>query len=500
MGTIKSVLLAKQKGSSKLSTRNGKNQVIKSNTNFLPVGIAFLIFFIYGFLLLMVSYTGGPIVAQVTKLSDYPQLSPIPQTCGLVVVVLALRFLIKRFNMRLIMAGGFLIAMSSIVLTSRITVVAGTDRTVGTLIYIIANFMLGIGVGAVSPGIVVYFSQRFSGTKRNVMLSAVNGFYGMGAGIIPLALSSLLYKHTSGSNINSVINFLYVAIALAVVGFLCSWLLNVPPTKSDAVSSKQSKTKKDFIPFTQKYMTQKKLLFCIFMVILFYVSYMFVETTANYNLNNIIKGSNTTPLSDKEIKDHNITAFRCIGLLFVVQGVWRALSGLTVCKKVKFRHFLIASVVLIVAAYILLLTKIASPDHYANKAVSHHNDYIPYAYLVTLLLAFGLGNVWPVLTSYVTSIDDSRAAFISVWLNRTAQITILATQLIVGYSVATTATTNNPTPVPTYTGVFIAGIAMAVIFVILMAAFPTILKRLRIPITNDLGTKHNKKIVNVKAS
>lgn len=76
-----------------------KEQRISGNTNYLPVVMAFVIFFIYGFLLLMVSYTGGPILKE-TNFASYPMLSPIPQTVGLVVVVLGLKLLVKKLNMR----------------------------------------------------------------------------------------------------------------------------------------------------------------------------------------------------------------------------------------------------------------------------------------------------------------------------------------------------------------------------------------------------------------
>lgn len=384
------------------------------------------------------------------------------------------------------MSVGFFIALCSICLTFLIPHLSNQNKNTGTVLYIISNFALGIGVGAVSPGVIVFFAQRFQGNTRNVMLSAVNGVYGIGAGIIPLALSTILYKNTD-KGFDSVKNFLYIAMTLAAVGLFLSLLLNVPPTKSDALSTTESKNKKKRIPFSNKYMTSQKMMICVILVIALFTMYMFVETTANYNLNNIIKGQHFST-STKQVKtDRFITAIRCIGLMFIVQGVWRALSGLTICKVVKYRYFIAVSVILIISAYIILLTKKASPD-------SNVSQYRVFAYLTAILLGLGLGNIWPVLTSYVTSIDNSRAALVSVWLNRTAQIAMLGTQFIVGFSVATQANSTMLKHKDAYMYVFIAAIIIAGMFFLLICCFPLILRTMQIPHENDISKKKYAKL------
>lgn len=97
--------------------------------------------------------------------------------------------------------------------------------TLGTGLYFFFAFMIGVGISGVSPGLGIFFSRRFTGNNRIKMLGLVQGFFGIGAGFLPLIFAGVFYKATgkSADSFKSVQTFLFVATALAFFCIILSY-------------------------------------------------------------------------------------------------------------------------------------------------------------------------------------------------------------------------------------------------------------------------------------
>lgn len=87
--------------------------------------------------------------------------------------------------------------------------------------------------------------------------------------------------------------------------------------------------------------------------ILFYILYMFCETTSSYNIQRYVS-DNIDPTGRANLIK---TSIRCAGLLSLTEGVTRAFSSVFICTRVKFRHFLTVSLLILIGAFAFTLTK-----------------------------------------------------------------------------------------------------------------------------------------------
>ena len=400
------------------------------STSYTTVVMGFILFFVYGFVLLLSSYTGGSIISVVgiQALQNNGTLAVVPQAAGLVAGVIFLKFLTKNFSLRSIMITGWTIATLFLFLEAVIDKIPGTLHSpLGTGLFFFFAFMFGLGVSGVSPGLGIFFSRRFTGKNRIVIFGSCQGLFGIGAGIMPLALAAILYqKNVSQTSIDSVRFFLYIAVALSFVCMFFSSLMNVPTASDDELKLKLTKTEK--LEQKKKNLTIFNFRIILMCAILFYIFYMFCETVGSYNIQRFISDNwtkNNYPNSSQANLDYNnlmITAIRCAGLLSFTEGLTRTFASIFICPRVKFRHFLTASLIILIGAYAFTLSGVATKNLQNNKAVA--------AYILAIWFGIGIGNIWPTLNSFLNEIDNKRAALISIHINRTTSIMILIAQSI----------------------------------------------------------------------
>lgn len=94
-------------------------------------------------------------------------------------------------------------------------------------------------------------------------------------------------------------------------------------------------------------------------------------------------------------------------------------SGFTLAKWCRFRHFILGSAVFVIAGYVLV----------ASGAIQKN---VNLAYVLAILFALGVGNLWGVLYAYASGINNKKAAFLGVVINITAMTAIPVTQAYSG--------------------------------------------------------------------
>ena len=274
-----------------------------------------------------------------------------------------------------------------------------SNKNVLIFLFILFSLILGIGIGSVSPLISTYLSAVYSGQKRTTMLSVSNGVYGIGAGIIPLVASAAIIK-VGHQNFDSVRYFYYIAASLALLAAISGYFI-------DYKHSKQSTS----LNILNKEQTSFSIVKPLMMAIALMSAYMIAETIANYMFVNV--ASDTKGNADN-IK---IIATQGFGLFVMIQGIWRAVSGLFVTPYVKKRYFILVSAVIMLAGFIWIL------------AGGLRTTYG--VYLIAVMFGIGIGNLWPAIFSYAIDIDERRASYIGMVINITSMAWIPLTQLIV---------------------------------------------------------------------
>ena len=150
--------------------------------------------------------------------------------------------------------------------------------------------------------------------KRGFFLSASNGVYGVGGGIIPLAAASAIYSlqyNNNSAEFATLRFFYYIAIGLAVLAILIALVANYK-------QAEQTLTIKDMADTVDKTVTKstrkKFFVTAVILVVIMYIFYMLPETFSNYSFTNFVKG-------EKNDRARSITATQCFGLFLVVQGI-----------------------------------------------------------------------------------------------------------------------------------------------------------------------------------
>lgn len=384
------------------------------------IGVVFTLMFIYGSLLLMVGYTNVGL-NQITGLSGRETVwLAIPQSIALTVGTYCLKFFLKKFNIRTIFFVGYSLVLICLILISQLDKISGatgihpstTAKHTALGLYIVFTFFLGLGLSPTSPINSIYLSTIFRGKKRGFFLSASNGVYGVGGGIIPLAAASAIYNlqtEITTAEFATLRFFYYIAIGLAALAIIVALLANYK-------QAEQTLTIKDMEDKVDKTVTQstrkKFFVTAVILVVIMYIFYMLPETFSNYSFTNFVKGENGD-------RTRSITATQCFGLFLVVQGIWRCVSGFTVTRWFRFRTFLTYSVLFIVAGFAILASGLL-------------NNNANWGFLVAVLIGLGFGNMWPIMFSYASAINNEKAAFMGVAINITSMAAIPVFQLLAG--------------------------------------------------------------------
>ncbi len=372
----------------------------------------FVIMFVYGLMLLMIGYT-NPGLQQITGLKGGKTIFlALPQSIGLIIGVLGLKWLLSKYNIRTILSVGFGFAFISIIILSQLDKITGATGTnpssnaqqKALIVYLIISFIMGLGISPSSPIASTYMSTVYKGHKKSVLLSLSNAVYGIGGGIIPLALASFIYNQSNNNNVakfDTLRYFYYIAMGFLALALLLSFLTNYKHSKerlSGEIKNTNNSTSENKIENQKDVnLTKRHFWTAVILIISMYAFYMISETISNYSFVHFVN-------PDSGDKSRTITATMAFGLFVLVQGIWRAVSGLTLVKWIKLKYFILSSFLLVIAAFTILAT-----------GVVKNNPNL--SYLVAILIGLGLGNIWPMMFSYGTGVNEEKAPLIGVCIN-----------------------------------------------------------------------------------
>ena len=428
-----------------------KNISLKKTSKMnISVILCFAIIFIYGSLLLMVGYTqAGLAKVLFPKHGSYIVYLLLAQSFGLIASTLLLSKLLAKMNIKYIFMVGMMGAAIMLTLISQIDRLS-SNHIVLISIFIIFSFILGLGIGPISPLISTYLSAIYSGHKRTTMLSVSNGVYGIGAGIIPLVASAAIIKLAqnssgTGGGLGPVRFFYYIAIVLAVLGAIAGYFIDYRHTAQSTSSKIIGKDKKSFSIL-------KPLIFAIAIM----SAYMIAETIANYMFVNVANDTVATGVIAKQnVKIHAIQGF---GLFVMVQGLWRTFSGLFVTPHVKKRYFILISALIMLAGFSWIM----------GGGLRHTYGI----YAIAILFGLGIGNLWPAIYSYAIDIDERRASYIGMAINITSMVWIPLTQLVVALIWTQHAHGTINSGILYYSPILLGIIASAIVIVFLLVSLP----------------------------
>lgn len=365
----------------------------------------FAMLFIYGALLLMVGYTQGGLSKALFpndgNAGGNMVYLLVAQSVGLIAATLITSKLLSKINIRYIFLAGYGIAATMLILISQITHF-GSGTTL-VVLFIVFSFILGCGIGPMSPLVSTFISAKYQGAQQATLLSVSNGVYGIGAGIIPLAASSFVYK-VGNEGFSDVQMFYYIACGLAVLGAIVGWFIKYQHSAQLTSSKIIEKGEKSFSIWKP-----------LIMALIIMSFYMVAETISNYMFTNIAK-SEASKGSSTISENIAITAAQAFGLFVMIQGVWRAISGLFIVNRMPKSWFIVASGIVFAIAFVVMFTG--------------EMQYSWAQYLVAILLGFGIGNLWPMIYGYSIEIDQRRASFIGMSINIVSMFWIPVTQLI----------------------------------------------------------------------
>ena len=373
----------------------------------------FVIMFVYGLMLLMIGYT-NPGLQQITGLKGGKTIFlALPQSIGLIIGTLGLKWLLSKFNIRTILSVGFGFAFASIIILSQLDKITGSTgvnpsssaQKTALIVYLIISFIMGLGISPSSPIASTYMSTVYKGHKKSALLSLSNAVYGIGGGIIPLALASFIYNQSNNNNVakfDTLRYFYYIAMGFLALALLLSLLTNYKHSKerlSGEIKNTNNSNSENKIENQKDInLTKRHFWTAVILIISMFAFYMISETISNYSFVHFVNPDGG------DDKSRTITATMAFGLFVLIQGIWRAVSGLTLVKWIKLKYFVISSFVLVVTAFAILATGIIK-------------DNPNLSYLVAILIGLGLGNIWPMMFSYGTGVNEEKAPLIGVCIN-----------------------------------------------------------------------------------
>ncbi len=395
-----------------------KKNLSNSNPKF-NVILTFLAMFIFGLLFLMIGYTQVFVQHLIwpKNISDrkYISILLLPQMFGFILGTILMGKLVSKMNIRYIYMAGFGLAGLASLIIAFLDKFGLNGASQLIPVYCVLTFLFGIGIGPVSPLVVMYIGAKYNSDNiRNRMLSCVNAAYGIGAGIIPLAFSSFIVNITTGSSVtfDNGRYFYIIAAAISFIGVACTSMINfrhsAQLTSSTILEEKPSASYKS--NQLAKNIIWKPLLLFLFLMI----TYMIIETSINFSFTNFANKS-TAAISQKQL---NINVIRAFGLYICIQGLWRAFSGLFLLNKIKYPIFVALSAIVIIIGLVGIFAGAL------NKVYG--------IYLEAVAFGFGIGNLYPTIYSYGVSLDPKRATFLGKWISIAQMSGLFLGQLFIG--------------------------------------------------------------------
>ena len=386
----------------------------------LNMTLTFLAMFIFGLLFLMIGYTQNFVQFLIWPAANDParkyiSLLLLPQILGFIIGTSLMGKLVSKMNIRYIYMASFGLAGLASLIIAFLDKFGLNGASQIIPVYCILTFLFGIGVGPVSPLVVMYVSAQYDNdADRNRMLSYVNATYGIGAGIIPLAFSGFIVNITTGSNL-SFDNGRYFYIIAAIISFIgaaCTFMINFKHSAqltSSTILEQGPAANQKTNQMTKKMIWKPLLLFIFIMM-----AYTTIETSINFSFANFANKS-TAAISEKQL---SINVIRAFGLYVCIIGLWRLFSGLFLLHRVKYPVFIALSTVVIFLGLIGIFAGAL------NKVYG--------IYLEAVAFGFGIGNLYPTIYSYSVSLDAKRATFIGRWISIGQTIGEFFAQLFIG--------------------------------------------------------------------
>ena len=342
----------------------------------------------------MIGYTNNAIASLTGLNSQKAPLLIIPQSAGLFMGSIAIRRLLLKFKVNYIYSGFLFFTLLSLVLISQLDHITGIahggrgassqQKTAALVVFLVLNFCTGLGISVSSLISNTYFNTHYHEQKATQMISVNNSIFCFGAGLMPLAGSSLIFATEQSVNFSSVRFFFYIAIVFTAIGTIIPLFIDrnlvfwqddsQPALSAKAESQKFVKEIKEHhhdhkaSPKMHHHVFRKLLLIAS----LFFFCYASTETIFNFNFPAFfIIGNNVSK---------QITITQAFGLFFICQGIMRFLSGVILSRYISHRWFITLSIAGISTACILIMAKIA-----------HYN--LNYAYLIAAISGLGVGNI-----------------------------------------------------------------------------------------------------------
>lgn len=361
----------------------------------------------------MVAYTShalarGLVLRGKTGLAGNSLWLTLPQLFGLLVGGVSLKPLFKRFNIRTIVVTGTACAALVISFLCALDKITHSSQPLSLGLYLPLNFLFGLSISFIPSVVSTYLGTNFSGKKANQYVSAVNGLYGLGGGIIPLIVAAPVFKVVKDTeSFDAVRYFFFIALAFCVLCAVAGAMLNYRFTQD---------TKSDLSTTTKDTPESRKLLWKLgALIAACFFFYLIFESGANYGLS-----SKYVDDFDGFRREQKITLVRGLGLFFVVQGLWRAGSPF-LFKKVKFRYFILFSAFFVAIGY----------GGLASQLLTKH---VTLVYLVAVLLGIGIGNIWPVTFSFAQGALESKRSTMAIIANMVTFIELPVATAIVSFS------------------------------------------------------------------
>lgn len=372
----------------------------KTNTNFqkkwlnsgkIKLYFVFLSMIVFGSLYVLTGYTQIYVQTLLFSKSSekFMPLLICVQFAGLISGVVLVGYLVKWFNMRWLQFGGFGLGAITLIVLCFLNKM-GSDQSLLIIIYSLLTFMFGLGVGWIVPLASFYINAHFLGKDRIKFLGLINGFYGLGAGIIPLAAARLIISRQSNTqDFQTAIWFFVVAIILASIGAFTGLFLDYRHSKQ--LTSSQILDKKTAS-------SQKKQNSSLWKPLIILMGAMFVytivETTCNFSY---VQFADKAPLG--KTGNWQINVLQAFGIYLIIQGLWRTISGFYIVPKIGSVAYVLMSCGLLLVALGLIF--------------GGYFDTTWGVYTIAILFGLGVGNIYPVIFSYIVSLDERRATFLS---------------------------------------------------------------------------------------
>lgn len=381
--------------------------------------------FFFGSMLLTIGYTNPQIARQLfgnNKSTAYQLLPAVPQALGLVVASTSLKSLFARVNIRWVLMCAWTLALITLVLTSQLDKITDTVNwnrdeinRCALGVYIPLNFFFGMGISYATSINSTYLGTVYTGKTRSYLISGGHSLYAIGAGLVPLAGADLIKNAHEGA-FDGIRPFYYIYISFCVVALLLSCGLNYRFNKQTLAFKKDRHTV-NADKSTAHQLTNSTLIIGIILIFCCFFCCVFIETGTNYNLSS----KYVEHYQHRSTVDQSIL-IRGLGLFFFLQGLWRGMSPF-LFRKVRYRFFILFSAVFIFSGYLLLGLNLVS-------------DHVTLVYLVAFLLAIGIGNIWPILVSFVQSTFEEKRSLMTVVAHFCTDFSIFLTIIIANFMLA----------------------------------------------------------------